>query len=220
MSTEPSNAELSAIEAAWDDPLEALFTDAQRAEEAKPSGPSKPRKIKPPTREKLLEEAAEAERRRYQDPANWGRTRGVAIVDKGTGTLLGNFSEYVHLKPGPAERPALKYLREHSPIEVAGVIEMDGFLGAAIEAEIRGQSWEQEQEVIATVQLDELMVEAPAVLLKVRTRFKGIIQARLVQATQFACPSGNILLQLPAGVDIWRAMSTDSKIAVRKEVTL
>ena len=33
----------------------------------------------------------------YLDPKNWTRTRGIALMHAETQTLLGNFSEYIHM---------------------------------------------------------------------------------------------------------------------------
>lgn len=209
MDKHPTTADLQQIEDE-SDPLDALFEEAQlhappRKHRAKGIDPREAARVA----EHKLHEV-------YANPENWERRRGLALIDAESGTLLGNFSEYIH-RFVPATR---KLLREHAPISVDATEAINGYLGVQLEQELRGQTWEKEQEIEVLVQLDELMVEAPYVCLIVRTRFGGIVQARLVADTQFASPSGNVLLQLPAGTDIWRATSVDTKVSIRKAVTL
>jgi hypothetical protein len=193
-----------AITNPWDDPLELLY---QQASPIKP----KATKFKPPS---MAEAAAKAERRLrevYSNPENWQRVRGVALIDKTSSVLLGNFSEYQHIMDSSAR----KFLREHEPISIQGTEVIEGYLGVEVEARFKAVSWDKEQEVAATIQLDEMMVEAPDIQLRVFTRFGGIIRTLLVHPTQLASPSGNVILQLPEGTDIWRACSTDTKIRIR-----
>lgn len=213
MQIEPTDSELNVIAAdeiaSWDDPLEALFTEAQ----LKSTRKRRRGTIDPDIH--AVTALAEARLRAiYSNPENWERVRGVALIDAESGTLLGNFSEYRH-KTVPN---TWDWKREHQPIAITGTKLVNGYLGAQLEQEVRDQSWEQETQVKVLVQLDELMLECPYVKLTVRTRFGGIIQARLVADTQFASASGNELLLLPAGTDIWRATSTDTKITIRKAV--
>jgi hypothetical protein len=195
----------------WEDPLEELFFEAQKSTKPRPG------RRKPPNSSAQLAEALERQRRIYTNPENWIRTRGVALVDLETGTLLGNFSEYCHISDQPGSR-CRKFIREHQPISVEGTELINGYLGASLEAKIRNVVWEKEHLVSVAVQLDELMVEAPAVELKIFTRFGGICRADLVRETQFACPSGNVILRFAAGTNVWEACSTDTKISIRKEV--
>lgn len=220
----PSDADLELIEALGehtelipsvvsDDPLEALFEEAQMLA---PSAPKKKRTFEAASKS-LQQQASEANerlKRLYTDPEHWRRTRGIALIDRSTGVLIGNFSEYLHDR----DRTARKLLREHQPIAVDASEEIDGYLGE-VEEGIRLQSWDTETEVIISgCQLDEIGVECPAVSLRVCQRFGGIIRAQLISPTQFASVSGNVLLQLGAGTDIWLACSTDTKVKIRKEL--
>lgn len=191
----------------WEDPLEALWDEVQAQK-------------KPKTRRLTVRDAqrianAELSQRLkaiYSNPENWSRTRGVALVDLETGTLIGNFSEYRH----NSDPYARKLVREHQPIEVSGTELINGYLGADVEARIKNVKWDAEHLLTISLQLDELMVEAPTVELKIMTRFGGIIRADLVRETQFASASGNLLLRFAAGTNVWEACSTDSKIRIRK----
>lgn len=215
---EPSDSELDEIELfagelATDDnsSLEALWSEAQE----KAPEPAPQKRKRPGIDPGLPRQVEEARLRAiYSNPDNWERVRGVALIDEQSGTLLGNFSEYRH-KSVPN---TWDWKREHQPIEVSGTKLVNGYLGEALEREVRGQTWTEEREVTVLVQLDELMLEAPDVKLTMRTRFGGIIQARLASDTQFASASGNEILLLPAGTDIWRATSTDTKVTIRKEL--
>lgn len=206
---EPTKEELKAAEAieqrVWDDdsdPLEELWAEARRevaaATKREPPKPS----------------ASETARRRYTDPENWQRTRALALIDKQTKTLIGNFSEYLH-KTIPNCR---KLLREHQPMEVAGVEEIEGYLGAEKELAIRQVSWDKSYSAVTGIVLDELSVECPEVAVTILTRFQAVVRVTLDRDAQFASPSGNVLLQLPAGTDIFYACSTDTKINLRKWV--
>jgi hypothetical protein len=195
---------------AWEDPLEDLFAEAMIKRSTK---------LRRPTALSPSAAGAEATKRLrelYTNPENWTRSRGLALVDKESGTLLGNFSEYLH-RTDPRAR---KLLREHQPIAIQGTELISGWLGNEVERGIRSQSWDTEVETETSVQLDELMVEAPLVKLKVCIRFKGIIRANLAEDTQFASGSGNVLILLGAGTDIWGACSTDTKISIRKAAGL
>lgn len=216
---EPSDEELDQLESeldavasepSWEDPLEALYTEVQMKSAHK----------KKARRNPSVHASAEAANKRfkelYSNPENWTRKRGVALVDLESGTLIGNFSEYLH-NTDPHSR---KLLREHQPISVEATELINGYLGADVESRIRVTAWDHEHRLTISVQLDELMVEAPEVDLKVFTRFGGIVRAELVKETQFASASGNVLLRFVPATNIWEACSTDTKIRIRKELPL
>ena len=152
----------------------------------------------------------------YTNPDNWERRRGIALIDRESQSLVGNFSEYVH-KRFPTTR---KLIREHTPISIDATEICDGYLGAEVEMRLRDQHWEVAHLVTVTVQLDEMMVEAPSVRLSVKTRLGAVVRYDLMDETQFASPSGNTILILPAETDILSACSVDTKIRVRKELPL
>lgn len=213
---EPNEAELRdaeqleqtlADEPSWENPLEDLFTEAQLA--AIPT--RKKGKVDPAV--KPLSDT-EKLRKLYNDPANWTRKRGLALIDRQSQTLIGNFSEYVH-NTVPNTR---KLVREHQPIAIDGTEVVEGYIGAELEEAIRRQSWDKEYEVIVDLLLDELQVDAHTVPVKVFTRFGATVRVELKEYTQFASASGNLLLQFPAGTNVFPACSVDTKINLRKEI--
>lgn len=205
--TEPSREDLSRIENQPDvDPLEDLFAEATAHRSTKLRKPKSPHR-KPDDLDRVRKET-------YTNPDNWLRVRGVALIDRETQTLIGNFSEYRH----KTVLYTRKWIREHSPIEIEGTEEVEGYLGERIEQRIRNVSWGKEHQVVVGVQLDELMVGAPDVSLLVKSQFGGILRADLIAPTQFASVSGNTIIHLPAGTNIWEACSTDTKISIKKEI--
>jgi len=214
---DPSDEELASAEQfqqsldtdpIWEDPLEDLLNEALLA-----------RKL-PPKRKKSSDPAVrainptEAMRALYSNPENWTRTRGLALVDKQTHTVIGNYSEYIHNQV-PSTR---KLIREHQPIAVDGMEEIDGYLGPEKELSVRSITWDKTFPAVEGIVLDELGVEAPAVEVTICTRFNMTVKVTLDADTQFASASGNVLLQFPAGTDIFPACSTDTKISLRKWV--
>lgn len=204
---EPTPSELDDL--AFTDPLEDLFTEALLARKIRV------KRSNDPADKHALDAAAKKMRELYTLPENWERTRGVALIDKPTQTLIGNFSEYKH-KSVPNTR---KLLREHNPIAINATEEVEGYLGAAFEQKLHGNGWEQEHLAVCHVLLDELMVEAPKVELNIKTRLGALVRAELVQATQFASVSGQTILLLPAGTNILEAASVDTKAAMRRAVS-
>lgn len=191
------------------DPLEDLYLDAQLHQKAK-----KASKAADPSMRHALDAASKKMRELYTLPENWERTRGIALIDRATQILIGNFSEYKH-RTIPNTR---KLLREHAPIAISASEYVDGYLGVALEQRLRGNTWESEHQVRVPVLLDEMMVEAPEVTLVVRTRLGVVVRADLLQQTQFASASGQIIISLPGGTDIWMAAGADTKAAVRRQL--
>lgn len=193
--------------AGFDDPLESLYTEAML------NSKLKVRRETDPGVKNALDAAAKKMKELYTLPENWERTRGVALIDKETSTLIGNFSEYVH-KTVPHTR---KLCREHLPISIDAKEVVEGYLGERIER-LRGNSWEAEHFLTCPILLDELMVEAPLVQLQIKTRLGAIIRADLAADTQFSAQNGQMVLQLSAGTNIWEACGADTKAVVRKGV--
>ena len=190
------------------DPLEDLFTEALLARKIRVK-----RTIDPADKH-ALDAAAKKMRELYTLPENWERTRGIALIDKATQTLVGNFSEYKH----KTIEKTRKLLREHTPIAIDATEYVEGYLGAAFEQKVRGNGWEQEHLAVCHVMLDELMVEAPKVELNIKTRLGALVRAELLQDTQFASMSGQTILSLPAGTNILEAASIDTTAAMRRAV--
>lgn len=203
-------AEFEAVleQPAWDNPLEDLFTEAQLAAIPKRGKQKTDPAIKPPTDTEKL-------RKLYNDPANWTRKRGLALIDQESKTLIGNFSEYIH-NTVPNTR---RLVREHQPIGIDGTELINGYLGAEMEETVRKQSFDKQFDVVADLLLDELQVDAHTVPVRIFTRFGGTVRVELLEYTQFASASGNLILQFPAGTNVFPACSVDTKISLRKMVT-
>lgn len=153
----------------------------------------------------------------FADPANWERRRGVALIHGESGTLLGQFSEYVHRSvPG-----ARKLLRETAPISVSATEVVSGswWLGEGRVVEER-RPWHERRTAILHLHLSELRVHAPATEVVVHLSYGGIARCELALDTMFRCEEGEGLLFLPAETNVLEVMSLDSKISLRKECGL
>lgn len=215
---EPSNDDLDSLEKEIEqeiftpteaDPLEDLYAEAAAERKLR-----KPQRRTDPALRDALEAAARRMRECYSNPDNWKRTRGLMLIDHATHTVLGNYSEYVH-RQFPTTR---KLLHEHQPIVIDGQEEVAGFIGTELERKVRGVSWDAEREVALHVLLDQIFAEAPDVRLKICLQISTIVRVELLTDTQFATPSGGLLLKLPAGTDIWAACGADTKAAIRRIV--
>lgn len=193
------------------DPLEDLYREAVVERKLR-----KPQRKTDPSLREALDAAAKKMREYYSDPGNWTRVRGVLLIDRKTQTILGNFSEYVHIHPQASGSRPRKWIREHSPIEVTAREEIEGFLGVEKDREINGVSWDAEKLVTTHVLLDEVQCEAPHLILKVCLLLSTVVRVELTGPVQFANASGNLLLALPEGTDIWPACGVDTKAAIRK----
>lgn len=191
------------------DSLDDLFNDAMLAQAAR--NPKKPRAADPSLRN-ALDAAAKKMRELYTLPENWERTRGIALIDRGTQTLIGNFSEYKH-RTIPGTR---KLLREHSFIAIDAREEVDGYIGEQLHQRLHGRSWTEHHSLIANIWLDEMMLGAPMVQLNVCTRLGVIERVELEKETQLASAEGQTLLVLPAGTDISFHLSQDTKVTIKK----
>lgn len=192
--------------------LDDLFHDAQMAQAHRNP---KAKRIADPSLRNSLDAAAKRMRELYTLPENWTRTRGVALIDKATQTLVGNFSEYTHnVLPGTR-----KLIREHQPIVIDATEQVEGYLGEALERRVRGRSWTEKHNLVADLWMEELMVGAPGVKVNVCLHLGSVVRVELEAGVQFASQSGNTMFTLPAGCDVWEHLSTDCKTWIRKQVT-
>lgn len=166
-----------------------------------------------PSLREALDATAKKMREVFTNPDNWKQGRGLVLIDKETQTVLGNYHEFLHKTTS-----ARKLLRAHEPIKIDGQEIIEGWLGHEHEQALRGVTWDKEVLVVSHVTLDEIQVDAPKVPLVICLQFNTIIRANLAKDTQFASASGNVLLKLTAGTDIWAATGVDTKAAVRKSV--
>lgn len=203
----------SLFEEAQQDSLDDLYVDAMLAQAAKNP---KAKRVADPSARNAIDAAAKRMRELYTLPENWTRARGVALIDKATRTLVGNFSEWTHVSlPGTR-----RLVREHQPIPIDATEEVEGYLGEALEQRVRGRSWTEKRGLTADIWMDEMMVGAPAVKVNVCLHLGSIVRVELVASTQFSSQAGNLLLTLPAGCDIWAHLSQDCKSFLRKQVSL
>lgn len=191
--------------------LDDLFDDAMLAKAAK--NEKRARAVDPSIRN-ALDAATKKMRELYTLPENWEAKRGIALIDRTSSTLIGNFRELVHKSLAGTRR----LVREHTPIVIDATEYCEGYLGEVLEQRIRGRSWTEQHRVVADLWLDELMVGSPAVQLTVFCHLGAIQRVVLEDAVQFASISGESIMMLPAGTDLFFAMSEDSKRAVRKAV--
>lgn len=194
-----------------DDPLEDLFNDAMLAQAAK--NVKRPRSSDPSMRN-ALDAATKRMRELYTLPENWEARRGIALIDKSSMTLIGNFREYVHRSLSGTR----KLLREHAPIPIDATELCEGYIGIELEQRIRGRSWTEQHSVTLDIWFDEMMIGAPGVKLTVYLHL-GVMQKVVLEAdTQLASVAGATMMVLPIGTDILWHLSFDTKAAVRKAV--
>lgn len=192
--------------------LDDLFLDAELAQAKRNP---KHGKIADPSMRNALDAAAKKMKELYSLPENWEPKRGIALIDKGTQTLVGNFREYVHR----TVKGTRKLVRKHQPIHIDATEVVDGYLGEAFESRHRGISWEREVDVKIDIWMDELMLGAPQVDLKIKLRLGALVRIELAADTQFANASGSTILQLPSGTNVQEQLSHDTKTHIRRQVS-
>ena len=151
----------------------------------------------------------------YQKPENWKESRHVALIHAPTQTLLGNFTELLHIRlPGVrrlvrADGPCLVscveevtdawWIEEHSPDQKVPSVRADRFTRAIIDAA-----------------LPDLKVSAAEVEVTVHLHWGGILKVTLAEDVRFA--GEGACLDLPRGTDILKGLSFEAKVALRKEI--
>lgn len=192
--------------------LDDLFLDAQLAAAARNA---KQPRVADPSMKNALDATAKKMKEMYTLPENWEAGRGIALIDKGTQTLVGNFREYVHR----TIKGTRKLVREHQPLHIDATEIVEGYLGEQFEQRHRGISWEREVELKTDIWMDELMLGAPAILLLIKLRLGAILRVEIKNDSQFANAAGSTILQLPAGTNILDQLSTDTKTHIRRQVS-
>lgn len=191
--------------------LDDLFQDAVLAQARKNP---KARKGADPAFRNALDAAAKKMQELYTLPENWTRARGVALIEKSSATLVGNFSEYIH-KTVPNTR---RLVREHIPISIDATEVVEGYMGESMAMRLHGSSWSERHAATEDLLLDQLMVGAPQVQVEVCLHLGAIVRVELVQDTQLASASGATILKLPAGTDVFWQLSQDTRTVLRKAV--
>lgn len=189
-------------------PLEDLYTEATLAAAAK-----KTKRIADPGSKHALAASAKTMHELFASAENWERTRGVAVIDRQSNTLLGNYSEYIH----KSVKNCRRLVRETTPISVSDTEYVSGYLGDQIQMIRAAEPWEQSKIVRADVILTT-GVACPSVVLEVRLRFGGILKAELCNDTQFSSDDGGLVLTIPASTNVLECMTLDSKLAMRAEL--
>jgi len=145
----------------------------------------------------------------FANPDNWTRTRGVALIHRGTQTFLGNFWEWQHRSVADARR----LVRSLEPLSVEALEEVDFGLSAVWTPLVPAHKAETQRIITLDVSLDTPRVSASSVLLCIHCYDGWTARVVLVEPTTFA-EEGEIL-QLPAGVNILPVLSREAKIAIR-----
>jgi hypothetical protein len=149
--------------------------------------------------------------RSFNDPANWLRKRGIALVQADTDSLLGIYTEYVHR----SEPGARRLVREDNPPPVSATERIDSswWWPETIPAAEPSQT---RREVILPLELVGgwtcPLVEVAAVLVQ-----GGIVRVELLTTTVFA--KGDEILELAAGTNVLPAMTREAKIALFEEIS-
>ncbi len=150
----------------------------------------------------------------YQNPDNWERTRGIALIHADTQTLLGNYSEYVHRTVPNCRR----LVREETPITVVASETVEGswWLDDTRRPEPQ-QEWHVRRPAIVHLHFPLLAVHSPACEVIACLSYGGLTRVELVEDTQFAQEDGKKEqhLWLPKGTNVIGEMSLDCKIALR-----
>lgn len=205
-------AEVVSAPPVWDDPLEALWAEAQAA--AKQPRARIPRGT---GAEAHHHEALVVSHALYTNPENWTRVGGVALIHKETQSLLGNFSEYRHKSVSHAK----KLVREETPISVQRTETVAGSWWLGEDRQVVAHStWHETRKAMVKLHLLELGLFTPLAEVAVQLSHRGIARVELLEATLFADPLGKELMTLPAGLNVLPVMSLDSKLDLRKEIGL
>lgn len=174
-------------------------------------------KAKQPRRVGEAAEAPPEPNALYNNPDNWTRTRGIALIHKETETLLGNFSEYLHKTVAGCR----KLVREAAPISVSASEYVDGnwYLEASAAPEAR-QEWHEKRTAIIDLLLPELRLHAPLIELEAHLSYGAIARVELATTTILAGLAGEPtqLVTLPAGTNVLPLMGTECKAMLRKEL--
>lgn len=146
---------------------------------------------------------------KYEDPQNWKRTRGIALVHKETQTLLGNYGEFVH----KTEEGCRKLVREPLVMRVSAVEEVSGdwWLSEPLPERVEPKTRFTAR---LDVQLPKLHLHAPSCSVVVSLDDRGhMTHVRLALYTTFAQidPEVAQLVFFRAGTELRKEMSRECK---------
>lgn len=155
----------------------------------------------------------------FTKPENWVRGHTVALIHEDTNTLLGNFTEYLHVSVAGARR----LVRDESSGLTATVTEsVSGSWWLAEERKPEpAQEWHTKRPAIIHAKLPNLGLHSPACEFTVHCSFEGITRAELTSETLFSALDGSeVLVTFPAGTNLLPELSLDCKVALKKELAL
>lgn len=138
----------------------------------------------------------------YRNPANWIRTRGVALMHSETLTLLGNFTEYRHKTVPDARR----LVRETDPLPIEATEYLNGDWWMKPEEVPKTKRLWKESKLLTLpyANLSHLGVHARS--LCVYAVFGEGSLDRVDLASDSIFGGGSVLMNLPAGTDIQREL--------------
>ena len=148
-------------------------------------------------------------------PDQWHRTRSLALIHEETGTLLGNFAEYLHNSVVGARR----LVREDTLTAVTGSEYVTGtwWLETPTPPTERTR-WHERKRCNVNVSLPRLGLFAPLCELEVCLYLGHISRIELAADTEFASDGGNTLVFLPGGTDIRTELAAECKHVIRTKV--
>ena len=190
--------------------LDDLLADAVAHAPARKVRGGKPEELKDASDERLFN--------LFHRPENWARRRGIALVHKETQTLLGNFSEYVHVKV----KGCRKLDRESVPLAVTATEEVSGpwWIGEEYRQHEKRPSWHERRRAIIDLHFEELGVVAACVEVDACLSYGAVARVELVASTQFMSTDRKTVLMLPAELNVLDVMHLDDKLRLRKEINL
>lgn len=148
----------------------------------------------------------------WRNPANWTRTRGVALIHEETSTLLGNFTEYVHRTVAGARR----LVREQIPMLPDSTEFVQGNWSSFLTTPTMPKQ-AQHVSMAATVDLELVSLGAKAPGVSVLAYFDGerLARVELVQRTIFAVQDQ--FIYLPKETNILAELSPQAQAQLRRQ---
>ncbi len=152
----------------------------------------------------------------YSDPAYWKRTRGVALLHAETQTLLGNFSEYQHLR----EPGTTKLVREEGlmPVDQVRSVSGEWYISKIATPPVHREAYHTKRTVFLDLHLDQLRVHSPLVEVIVWLHSGAVDRIELALETVFAADEGEpeAFLTLSAGTNIREVASRECKMQLKQ----
>lgn len=179
------------------------------------------------SREALVRESFKAT---YANPDNWAAGSHIAVIhrdDKGNHQLLGAFQEFFHVRKSAHLNRAIrtgarKLVRAEGPVLIAHeeIVTGDQWLhGPAPEQHIPDNPEEIfDHQLTFNLSLADLQADAPEAKIEVRTERGWIRWVKLVNTTQFLCPTSRVAFFLPKNIDVLEAMSHENKIVLKNKI--